>query len=141
MSNAIAHDDLEIPAFLDRRKYDADGKLIRKTPEELRRLLGNGERVWVMPKGNIPVATAASVVRAPKVSVPKEPKLVKGAGGVGRAGTTAEKVREMIRAAMAANLTPESVMARARAELGMGDAQSKRYVTENWARVLKAKNG
>ena len=43
----------------------------------------------------------------------------------------------MIRDAMANNKTIDDVIARAKTELGMGNAQAKTYVTENWTRVSK----
>ena len=46
-------------------------------------------------------------------------------------------MRDMIRAAMAVGKTIDDVIAQARAELGMGNAQAKTYVTENWTRVSK----
>ena len=48
-----------------------------------------------------------------------------------------EQVRAMIRDAMANNKTIDDVIARAKTELGMGNAQAKTYVTENWTRVSK----
>jgi hypothetical protein len=49
----------------------------------------------------------------------------------------AEQVRAMIREAISTGKTIDDVIARAKTELGMGNAQAKTYVTENWARVSK----
>lgn len=79
-------------------------------------------------------AAKPATVAAPTVS-----KLVQeGAQGIGRAGTVAEQVREMIREAMAKDLTVESVIERCKTELGFADSKAKRYATENWERVKKA---
>ena len=67
-------------------------------------------------------------------SAPTTP-VVKTAAGKGM--SKAEQVRTMIRDAMATNKTIDDVIARAKSELGMGNAQAKTYVTENWTRVAK----
>lgn len=156
-------DDLRIPAFLDRREYDADGKMIQKPIPSWVITAGSA----VQPRQWAPIKTrevraaerAAAVaketndgvdlfqkitgsfkpLKPPKAdkpaAVPKEPGRARVEG---RPGTRAEVVRGYIREAMAKGETPESVMLRCGAEpLNMREKEAQRYVTENWARVLK----
>ena len=156
-------DDLEIPSFLDRREYDAEGKMITKPLPSWVITSGRSAepRQWAPIKSReqrrIEAAAAASdtvndgpdlfqkitgafkPLKPPKaakpVAAPKPPSRPRAEG---RPGTRAEVVRGYIREAMAAGQTPESVMARACSEpLNMRVKEAERYVTENWARVLK----
>ena len=99
-------------------------------------VMRNGER----PKLNFVTRSPASVQPKPAVTEVKPAptmKIVIAKPAGDKPKSKAETVRDMIRAAMAAGKTIDDVIAQARAELGMGAAQAKTYVTENWARVNK----
>jgi hypothetical protein len=81
-----------------------------------------------------PAAPVEQIALVAKVEQPT-PAVTKQV--VGKSKSKAEMVRDMIRAAMAVGKTIDDVIAQARAELGMGNAQAKTYVTENWTRVSK----
>lgn len=100
-------------------------------------VLRNGER----PKLNFVTRSPAPAETKPaKVEVKTLPTVTQTTVKpmVAKAMSKAEQVRSMIRAAMAVNKSIDDVIAQAKAELGMGNAQAKTYVTENWARVSKA---
>lgn len=100
---------------------------------------------WVLRNGEKPKLTfvtrspapATPKVDRPKVTVTVDVKPIAPKPAGDKPMSKAETVRAMIRAAMAANKTIDDVIAQAKAELGMGNAQAKTYVTENWARVSK----
>lgn len=80
---------------------------------------------------------AAKTEQVTHIDTVEQPKIAVARPASNKAKSKAETVRDMIRAAMAVGKTIDDVIAQARAELGMGNAQAKTYVTENWARVSK----
>lgn len=103
----------ELPSWVVRNGERPKMNFVTRTPEH-------------KPKIEIVKPVAKTEVKA------AEPKAV-AAKGLSKA----EQVRSMIRDAMANNKTIDDVIARAKTELGMGNAQAKTYVTENWTRVSK----
>ena len=81
-----------------------------------------------------PAATTEQVTHVAKV---EQPKVAETKHSTAKTMSKAEQVRAFIREALAANKTIDDVIARAKNELGMGNAQANTYVTENWARVTK----
>lgn len=107
-------------------------------------VLRNGERAKInFVNRSTSVQTKSSTVREPAkkndvnvVNIAPATPLSKPVTG-DKTKSKAEVVRDMIRVAMAAGKTLDDVIAQAKSELGMGNAQAKTYVTENWARVSK----
>lgn len=106
-------------------------------------VLRNGERPavnFVSRPYTGPVPTAKSVQKPAKTTqdtTAKSPSIETTKPAAAKTMSKAEQVRAMIREALAANKTVDDVIARAKNELSMGNAQAKTYVTENWARVTK----
>jgi len=151
----VSEDDgLPIPEFL-RQHGDKNAPL----PSWVMTQGTATKREWVSPQGSVAkphksiqthdadgnelfqkITGAFKASGETKVVVAKEPS--GRPRSKGRPGTRAETVREYIREAMAKGETPESVMLRARHEpLNMRETEAARYVTENWAHVLKVKQG
>lgn len=101
---------------------------------------GTINREWapIRRREELTTTVQAPIEKPATVTTPTPPKRVQGEQGIGRAGTTAEQVRAMIREAMRNNLTVEVVIERCKTELGFADSKAKRYATENWERVKKA---
>lgn len=105
-------------------------------------VLRNGERAKInFVTRSTSVQTKSSTAQEPAkkndvVNIAPATPLSKPVTG-DKTKSKAEVVRDMIRVAMAAGKTLDDVIAQAKSELGMGNAQAKTYVTENWARVSK----
>lgn len=143
----MAEDTLKFPDFL---KRDRDPN--KPLPSWVQtKGQADAPREWAKPKPYVPavkikaptiedeLVAAGFTLKVKPASVAREPKREKGEQGVGRAGTAAEQVRGMIREAMATGKDIAFVIQRVKTELSFGDAKANRYVTENWARIEKAK--
>jgi len=96
------------------------------------------KREWAPMASQKPKPIVSTVAKEPGASIlPPKPKNTRPREE-GRLGTNAETVREYISEAMAKGETLESVILRCRAApLSFPETKATRYVTENWARVLK----